>query len=79
MLSLYENIKLQFCDCRTLPLIRFIKPPMLDNYQYQVLMSMNSAICTKFVVRQSFTNEKSSGESPTNDEENQFDIEEIDV
>ncbi|VDK71724.1 unnamed protein product [Litomosoides sigmodontis] len=63
----------------TLPLIRFIKPSTLDNYQYQVLMSMNSAICTNFAVSKSFTNEKSSRRSPTYDEENQFDIEEIDV
>uniref|UniRef100_A0A0R3RXM1 Cell cycle checkpoint protein RAD17 n=1 Tax=Elaeophora elaphi TaxID=1147741 RepID=A0A0R3RXM1_9BILA len=58
----------------TLPLIRLIKPPRLDNYQYQVLVSMNSVLCANFVVNQS-----SSRRSPVNDDENQFDIEEIDL
>ncbi|CAG9534975.1 unnamed protein product, partial [Cercopithifilaria johnstoni] len=63
----------------TLPLIRFIKPPTLDNYQCQVLVLLNSALCTNFVVSQSSTNRRPSRRSPGNDEENQFDIEEIDL
>nr|CRZ22570.1 Bm8655 [Brugia malayi] len=59
----------------TLPLIRLIQPRRLNNYQYQVLVSMNSALCTNFTVNQSPANKN----SVTDDEENQFDIEEIDL
>uniref|UniRef100_A0AAF5PV98 Cell cycle checkpoint protein RAD17 n=2 Tax=Wuchereria bancrofti TaxID=6293 RepID=A0AAF5PV98_WUCBA len=59
----------------TLPLIRLIKPRTLNNYQYQVLASMNSALCANFTVNQSPTNKRSL----IDDEENQFDIEEIDL
>ncbi|EFO19997.2 hypothetical protein LOAG_08495 [Loa loa] len=63
----------------TLPLIRLIRPPTLNNYQCQVLMSMNSALCTNFIINQFATNRKLNRSSPANEEENQFEIEEIDL
>ncbi|VDP11541.1 unnamed protein product [Onchocerca flexuosa] len=62
----------------TLPLIRLIRPPTLNNYQNQLLVSMDSALCTSFTVNQSPTNRMPSRRSPIY-EENQFDIEEIDL
>lgn len=40
---------------------------------------MNSALCADFVIDQSFRNGQLNRRSPTDDEENQFDIEEIDL
>uniref|UniRef100_A0A8R1TIZ2 AAA+ ATPase domain-containing protein n=1 Tax=Onchocerca volvulus TaxID=6282 RepID=A0A8R1TIZ2_ONCVO len=63
----------------TLPLIRLIRPPTLNNYQNQLLISMDSALCTSFTVKQSPTNRMPSRRSAIYDEDNQFDIEEIDL
>uniref|UniRef100_A0A915PSS3 AAA+ ATPase domain-containing protein n=1 Tax=Setaria digitata TaxID=48799 RepID=A0A915PSS3_9BILA len=64
---------------RTLPLIRLIRPTMLNNYQYQVLVSMDCALCASFTVNSARKNERPSHGYLANDEENQFDIEEIDL
>ncbi|OZC11164.1 hypothetical protein X798_01579 [Onchocerca flexuosa] len=73
-----KQLLLTCYDCRTLPLIRLIRPPTLNNYQNQLLVSMDSALCTSFTVNQSPTNRMPSRRSPIY-EENQFDIEEIDL
>ncbi|VDM95958.1 unnamed protein product [Thelazia callipaeda] len=60
----------------TVPFIRLILPPSLNIEQYQVLVSMNSSVSKNISLSHSHVkNER----VPENNEENEFEIEEIDI
>uniref|UniRef100_A0A183D3K1 Movement protein n=1 Tax=Gongylonema pulchrum TaxID=637853 RepID=A0A183D3K1_9BILA len=63
----------------TLPMIRIIRPQKLDCCQYKVLMSMDSTACCSSPVGVGFNPRVKQTFPTVVDEEEEFEIEEIDI